>query len=500
VRTLVECVPNFSEGRDKAKVDAIVEAMKMDGVYLLDREMDADHNRCVITLVGEREPIMEAVLRGVGKAAESIDLNTHTGAHPRMGATDVVPFIPIEGVTLEDCVQMAKHVGAEMWKRYQIPVYLYEAAAQRPERQNLENIRRGQFEGIRAEIATNPDRMPDFGEPRVHPTAGATVVGARKFLVAYNVYLNTSDVEVAKKIGKAVRFSNGGLRYVKGMGIPVRGLAQVSMNLTDTDQTPIARVFEFVKREAARYGVMPLSSEIVGLIPKKALEDAAEWFLQVENFDSSMILENRLAAVMGGKMAVGGLRAGVEPFIEQLAAPTAAPGGGSAAAATGAMAAALGAMVAGMSRGKKNYLQYETQLSEVLAELATLREELKAAVDADAESYRSVVAAYKAAKTSTDGDALISAALKQAIEVPLSVVEKSKRVEAIVEQLRPITNPKMASDLTSATALANAAVYSALANVAINLEGMTDQPFEDGVCARLAKAGIDFHRAPSPAS
>ncbi|HYG98952.1 MAG TPA: glutamate formimidoyltransferase, partial [Terriglobales bacterium] len=333
MRTLVECVPNFSEGRDKAKVDAIVEAMKMDGVYLLDREMDADHNRCVITLVGEREPIMEAVLRGVGKAAESIDLNTHTGAHPRMGATDVVPFIPIEGVTLEDCVQMAKHVGAEMWKRYQIPVYLYEAAAQRPERQNLENIRRGQFEGIRAEIATNPDRMPDFGEPRVHPTAGATVVGARKFLVAYNVYLNTSDVEVAKKIGKAVRFSNGGLRYVKGMGIPVRGLAQVSMNLTDTDQTPIARVFEFVKREAARYGVMPLSSEIVGLIPKKALEDAAEWFLQVENFDSSMILENRLAAVMGGKMAVGGLRAGVEPFIEQLAAPTAAPGGGSAAAA-----------------------------------------------------------------------------------------------------------------------------------------------------------------------
>lgn len=500
MRTLVECVPNFSEGRDKAKVDAIVEAMKMDGVYLLDREMDADHNRCVITLVGERESIMEAVLRGVGKAAELIDLTKHQGAHPRMGATDVVPFIPIEGVTLEDCVQMAKHVGAEMWKHYQIPVYLYEAAAQRPERTNLENIRRGQFEGIRAEIATNPDRMPDFGEPRMHPTAGATVVGARKFLVAYNVYLNTADVDVAKKIGKAVRFSNGGLRYVKGMGIPVRGLAQVSMNLTDTDQTPIARVFEFVKREAARYGVMSLSSEIVGLIPKKALEDAAEWFLQVENFDSSMILENRLAAVMGGKMAVGGLRAGVEPFIEQLAAPTAAPGGGSAAAATGAMAAALGAMVAGMSRGKKNYLQYEAQLSEALADLGTLREELKAAVDADAESYKSVVAAYKAAKTSTDGDALISAALKQAIEVPLSVVEKSKRVEVIVEQLRPITNPKMASDLTSATALANAAVYSALANVAINLEGMTDQPFEDSVCARLAKVGIDFHRESSPAS
>jgi glutamate formiminotransferase len=255
--TLVECVPNFSEGRDKAKIDAIIEAMKMDGVYLLDREMDADHNRCVITLVGDRAPIMEAVLRGIGKAAELIDLTRHQGAHPRMGATDVVPFIPIEGVTIEDCVQMAKQVGAEVWKRYQIPVYLYEAAAQRPERTNLENIRRGQFEGIRDEIATNPARMPDFGEPRVHATAGATVVGARKFLVAYNVYLNTSDVEIAKKVGKAVRFSNGGLRFVKGMGIPVRGLAQVSMNLTDTDQTPIARVFEFVKREAARFGVCP---------------------------------------------------------------------------------------------------------------------------------------------------------------------------------------------------------------------------------------------------
>lgn len=494
MRTLVECVPNFSEGRDKAKVDAIVDAMKMDGVYLLDREMDADHNRCVITLIGDREPTMEAVLRGIGKAAEVIDLTKHQGAHPRMGATDVVPFIPIEGLTLEDCVQMARHVGEEIWKRYQIPVYLYEAAARRPERQNLENIRRGQFEGIRAEIATNPDRMPDFGEPRIHPTAGAIVVGARKFLVAYNVYLNTPDVNIAKKVAKAVRFSSGGLRYVKGMGVPVRGLAQVSMNLTDTDQTPIARVFEYVKREAARYGVMPLSSEIVGLIPKKALEDAAEWFLQVEDFDSSMILENRLAAVMGGKMAVGGLRAGIEPFIEQLAAPTATPGGGSAAAATGAMAAALAAMVAGMSRGKKNYLQYEHELSEALARLSTLREELKAAVEADAESYKSVVAAYKAAKTSANGDLLISAALKGAIEVPLSTIEKSKEVEQIVEALRPITNPKMASDLTTATALANAAVYGALSNVAINLESLTDQSFEDAVIRRLAAVGVNFHR------
>src|ERR1700758_5589800 len=383
MQTLVECVPNFSEGRDGAKVDAIIEAMRLDGVYLLDREMDADHNRCVITLVGEREPIQEAAVRGVGKAAELIDLNKHQGAHPRMGAADVVPFIPIEGVTIEDCVAMARHVGEQIWKRYQIPVYLYEAAATTPERQNLENIRRGQFEGIRAEIATNPARRPDFGEPRVHPTAGATVVGARKFLIAYNVFVNTADVAIAKKIAKAVRFSSGGMRFVKGAGFLVRGLAQVSMNHTDFEQTPIHRVFEFVRREAARYGVAPVSSEVVGLIPKKALEQAAEWFLQVENFDSSLILENRLAAVMSGKMAVGGLRAGVEPFIEQLAAPTPTPGGGSASAATGAMAAALGCMVAGMSRGKKNYLQHERALSAALARLSTLREEFKAAIDAD---------------------------------------------------------------------------------------------------------------------
>jgi glutamate formiminotransferase/formiminotetrahydrofolate cyclodeaminase len=479
--TLVECVPNFSEGRDKAKVDAIVDAMKVPGVYLLDREMDADHNRCVITLVGEREPIQEAAIRGVGKAAEVIDLTKHQGAHPRMGAADVVPFIPIDGVTIEDCVAMARLVGEEIWKRHQIPVYLYEAAATSPDRTNLENIRRGQFEGIRDEIATNPARKPDFGEPRVHPTAGATVVGARKFLIAYNIFLNTTDVDVAKKIAKAVRFSSGGFRFVKGAGFLVRGLAQVSMNLTDFEQTPVHRVFEYVKREAARYGVMPISSEIVGLIPKKALEQAAEWFLQVENFDSSLILENRLTAVMGGKMAVGGLRAGIEPFVEQLAAPTATPGGGSAAAAAGAMAAGLAHMVASMSRGKKAYVQYESQLCDAIARLAKLREELKAAVDADAESYKAVMKAYKQAKESTDGEAIIDVALKQATSVPLSVAERAKEVAELAAKLVPITNPNMKSDLTTSSALAKAAIEGALANVEINLGSLKDDGFVEKI-------------------
>jgi glutamate formiminotransferase len=485
--TLVECVPNFSEGRDKAKVDAIVEAMKIPGVALLDREMDADHNRCVITLVGERDAVAEAAICGVGKASELIDLTKHQGAHPRLGASDVIPFIPIEGVTLEDCVAMARHVGEEIWKRYQIPVYLYEAAATRPERQNLENIRRGQFEGVRDEIATNPARLPDFGEARLHPTAGATVVGARKFLIAYNVFLNTPDVDVAKKIAKAVRASSGGFRYVKAAGFPVRGMAQVSMNLTDFEQTPIARVFEFVKREAARYGAMPVSSEIVGLIPKKALEDAAEWFLQIENFDSSLILENRLAAVMGGKMAVGGLRAGIEPFLEQLAAPTATPGGGSASAAAGAMAAALAQMVAGMSRGKKAYVQYERELSEAIARLSQLREELKAAIDADAASYDAVMKAFKQAKESAANNGLVTEALKQATSVPLSVAECAQEVSQWAEKLGPITNPRMASDLGVSKALARAAKEGALANVEINLEGLKDAAFVTSVRKRMAE-------------
>jgi glutamate formiminotransferase / formiminotetrahydrofolate cyclodeaminase len=471
---LIECVPNFSEGREKSRIDAIVNAMKRDGVYLLDCEMDADHNRSVVTLVGEREPLLAAVLAGIGKATELIDLNVHQGAHPRMGATDVVPFIPIEGATLEDCVQMAQELGQRVWDHYQVPVYLYEAAAMRPERVNLENIRRGQFEVIREEIETLESRRPDIGDPHCHPTAGAVVMGARKFLVAYNIYLQTDDVGIAKKIAKAVRFSSGGLRAVKAMGVEVRGQAQVSMNLTDTDLTPMARVFEFVKREAARYGVLVQSSEIVGLVPKRAIESVAEWFLQVENFDTSLILENRLASVTG-KITAGKLRAGVEPFIEQLAAPTAVPGGGSASAASGAMAAGLASMVAGMSRGKKAYAGFDAELTEALAQLGVLRGELTAAIDADATSYQAVGLAYKVQKNAAPDQVQaatlgVAAALRGATVVPLRVAECAADVGGLITALRPKTNPKMGSDLTVAAALARAAVEGALANVEINLE------------------------------
>jgi glutamate formiminotransferase / formiminotetrahydrofolate cyclodeaminase len=346
-RQLVECVPNFSEGRDAAKIDALVESIvSVPEVVLLDRESDADHNRCVLTLVGPPAAVADAALRSVRKAVELIDLTKHQGAHPRIGAADVVPFIPIEGVTLEDCVRLAERVGKEIWDQLKVPVYLYEAAAKRPERVNLENIRRGQFEGLREEVLRNPQRAPDIGEPRLHPTAGATVVGARKFLIAYNINLNTSDLEIAKRIAKTIRFSSGGMPCVKAMGVDLRArnLAQVSMNLTDFEQTPIHKVFETVKREAERLGVGIVGSEIVGLIPRRAIEMTAEFYLQVENFSPQQVLENRLEESLMGAAGKGPVKLAelAQPFIDAVANPTPAPGGGSVAALAGSLGAALG--------------------------------------------------------------------------------------------------------------------------------------------------------------
>jgi glutamate formiminotransferase len=297
-RQLVECVPNFSEGRDIAKIDAIARSIAaVPDVALLDRESDADHNRSVLTFAGPPDAVAEAALRSVEMAAALIDLTRHQGVHPRIGATDVVPFIPIEGVTLAECVGLAERVGHQIWNRLRIPVYFYEAAAKRPERVNLANIRRGQFEALLAEMPTIPERRPDVGEAACHPTAGATAVGARRFLIAYNINLGTSDVGIARRIAKTVRFSSGGFRGVKAMGVLLasRNLAQVSMNLTDFEQTPMHVVFEAVRREAERYGVPVVGSEIVGLVPRRALEIAAGYFLRIENFSPELALENRMA-------------------------------------------------------------------------------------------------------------------------------------------------------------------------------------------------------------
>lgn len=292
---IVECVPNFSEGRDKDKINSIISSMTaIDGVTLLDFESDADHNRSVVTIVGEPEQVLQAAFEGVKKASELIDLRIHKGEHPRMGATDVVPFIPISETTMEECVQLAKRLGEKVAKELTIPVYLYEEAATRPERVNLADVRRGQFEGIRDDIKTNPDRKPDYGPSEVHPSAGVTAIGARMILIAFNVNLNHPDVKYAKEIGVAIRYKNGGFRYTKAMGfdIKARNITQVSMNMVNYLGTPLHRTFEFVKTEANRFGINVIGTEVVGLTPLKALTQAAEYFLRSNPIQDSQILWN----------------------------------------------------------------------------------------------------------------------------------------------------------------------------------------------------------------
>jgi len=497
MKRLIECVPNFSEGRDRAKVDAIVQAMSgVPGVYVLDREMDADHNRCVITLAGEPDAVAEAALRGTGKAVELIDMNEHQGAHPRVGATDVVPFIPIEGVTLEDCIALARRVGNDIWKRFRIPVFFYEAAATRPDRVNLENVRRGQFEGLREELKKNHDRQPDVGEPKMHPTAGVTVVGARKFLIAYNVNLNTSDTSIANKIAKAIRFSSGGLRYVKSMGVELkaRNLAQVSINLTDFEQTPMHRVYEMVKREAERYGAMPVGSEIVGLVPKKAIEMAAEYFLQLENFSPSQVFENKLLHALEGAALGpqdGKLAQLARPFLDAVAEPSATPGGGSVSAYAAAMAAALGQMVAGLSRKKKSQAAHVDQLSTQLDELRKTADQLAEIIDLDAESYNAVIAAFKLPQGNHEEirqrDAAIQAATQKAAEVPLAVALEGAHLNKKLLQLESIAAASMKSDLQVARLMAVAGAQGALANVEINLQGLKDPGYVSVMRERVAE-------------
>lgn len=301
MRRIVECIPNFSEGRRNEVIDQIVAAIKsIEGAVLLDRESDPDHNRSVVTFVAPPDRVVDAAIAAARKASELIDLNKHSGEHPRMGATDVIPFVPIAGVTMDDCVALARVCGERMWSELGIPGYLYEKAATRPERENLAAVRKGQFEGIRDEIATNEARRPDFGEPRVHPTAGITAVGARPPLIAYNVNLGTADIEIADKIARAVRHQSGGLRYVKALGFELkdRGIVQVSMNMVNYEGTPLFRAFEMIKREAERHGVPVVGSEIVGLVPQNALNSVADFYLQLEKFSEDQILEHRLAAAI----------------------------------------------------------------------------------------------------------------------------------------------------------------------------------------------------------
>ncbi len=472
---LVECVPNFSEARRPEVVAAIAEAIRsVEGVWILDQHSDVDHNRSVITFVGSPAAVEEAAFRAIAKAAELIDLEQHTGEHPRIGATDVVPFVPIAGVTMDECVEIARRLGKRVGEELGIPVYLYERAATRPERQNLENIRRGQYEGLKQEILTNPERQPDFGPARLG-SAGATVIGARPFLIAFNVYLTTDDVSIAEKISKAIRHSSGGLRYVKALGMLVDGRAQVSMNLTDYRKTPLARVVEMIRREAARYGVSIHHSELVGLIPQEALVDAAVWYLQLDQFEPRQVLESRLAEVLS--------RAPEPPseeqtFLEALAQGAPTPGGGSAAAYAAAMAAALVAMVCRLTMGKKKYAAVEETMKAILEQAEALRAELSTAVKRDAVAYEEVLAAMRLPKESEAECAArakaIQAATLNAAQVPLEVAENSLKVLELAAQVIAQGNPNALSDGGVAASLAQAAIVGAAMNVAINLSGLED--------------------------
>jgi len=292
---LIECVPNYSEGRDPAVVAAIVAAMAVEGVSLLDYSRDVDHNRSVVTIVGPPAAVVEAAVRGAGKAAELIDLTTQQGVHPRIGAADVIPFVPVRNISLEQCVLLARQAGTEIWSRYGVPVYFYEAAAARPDRALLEEVRRGQFEGLRDAVRREVARRPDVGGPDLHPTAGASAVGARRFLIAWNLYLNTADVGTARSIAREIRASAGGLTGVKAMGVLAQGEAQISMNITDFQKTPVSQVYAAVEERAARFGVKVARGELIGLIPEEAAERESEWLRHFHEFDpEEKILERKL--------------------------------------------------------------------------------------------------------------------------------------------------------------------------------------------------------------
>ncbi len=475
---IIECIPNFSEARRPEVVDQIVEAAASAGVKILDRSSDNDHNRTVLTFAGNPEKVEEAAFRAIQKAAELIDMEKHSGEHPRIGATDVVPFVPIAGVDMAECVALARRLGERVGTQLGIPVYLYEAAAFRPERTNLEVIRKGQFEGLKLDVETSPERKPDFGPVHLG-SAGATVIGARAPLVAFNVYLTTGDVSVAKSIAKAMRQSSGGFRFVKAAGFLVDGKSQVSMNLTDYRQTPIARVVETIRREALRYGVGIHHSELVGLIPQDALIDAAVWYTQLDQFSPEQVLETRLNApdTSLNSSDAAGMDAG--DFLGKLAAAVPAPGGGSAAAYAGAMGAGLVTMVAGLTIGKKKYAEVDGLMKQILVESEKLQAELTLDVTRDAAVFDKVMDAFKLPKENSAQQELrvkmIDAATLEAARIPLEVAHRSFRVIELACQVCEKGNLNAISDGASGAAMGRAALTGAGTNVRINVNSLSDK-------------------------
>lgn len=462
---LVECVPNFSEGRDRATIDALRAALTgVPGVKLLDVQADAAHNRSVYTFVAPPDAALEAALRTMRVATERIDLTKHQGEHPRMGATDVVPFVPVRDVTMNDCVALARRLAERAAAELDIPVYLYARAATRPERERLPDVRKGEFEGLRERIGKDPAADPDFGPKRIHPTAGATAVGARPFLVAFNIYLDSADVSIAKDIAKQIRTSSGGLPAVQASGFEVAGKAQVSMNLLDIDTTAPATVFAAVERAARSRGVEILQSEVVGLMPERGLVGAGAAYLKLPDPEDHL-LEAKIRAAEGPSL---------DEWLDELAGGTPAPGGGSAAALAGALAAALVAMVAQLTVGRTAYAAAEGEARSMLDAAERLRGELRRAVDEDAAAYAKVSAAYRRPKDDPDRPRAIDRALLGAAAVPLAVARHAGVLQGMARRIGEIGNRNAQSDARVAEGLARAAFAGALENVRVNVAALSE--------------------------
>jgi glutamate formiminotransferase/formiminotetrahydrofolate cyclodeaminase len=497
---LVECVPNFSEGRRPEVIKAIVKAITDAApVKVLDTSSDVDHNRTVITFVGTPEAVEEAAFAAIKTAALLIDLDVHRGQHPRIGATDVVPFVPIRDIKMDECVAIARRLGARVGEGLNIPVYLYEAAATRPDRENLENIRRGEYEGLKTAIRSDISRTPDYG-PDELGKAGATVIGARPPLIAFNAYLTTENVEIAQKIAKAIRHSNGGLRYLKALGLLVEGKAQVSMNLTNFEKTPLFRVVELIRREAERYGVGIAYTELVGLIPENALVEAARWYLQLDMFQPDQVLEWRLqtvaepvalrpplpfaeppipqdativAAATSATVPARGAE-GIGRFVDEVAQGTPVPGGGAVAALAGALAAALAQMVARLTIGKKKYADAEVDMNTAALSAESLRRKLLTAVERDSRAYTAVIDSYKIDKANPSRETMIQAALKVAANVPLEVMQYALETMRIARVVADRGNANAVTDAAVAVHMALAAIEGAGLNVRVNAHSLSD--------------------------
>ena len=484
---IVECVPNFSEGRRKDVIDAIANAIRSTpNITLLDVEYNADHNRSVITFVGEPEAVKTAALAGAAKAVELIDLTKHKGEHPRMGAVDVVPFVPISGVTMEDCVKLAKEFGKEFSEKYQVPVFLYEEAASKPERKNLADIRSGEFEGLREAIGKNPERKPDYGPDRIHPTAGATAVGAREVLVAYNVNLGTSDVSVAKRVAHQVRGRDGGLEYVKALGFELkeRGIVQVSMNMTNYRKSQLYKAFELVKLLSERQGVPVVGSEIVGLVPMDALVDSAEFYLALEKFSPEQVLEKKLFSPRPSSLIDQSLAV----FSEEVASEKATPGGGSVAAYMGALGASLLCMVSRITLRKKDRSPEAENLQDVVERCERLRGTLLMLTVEDSEAFNRVMQAFKISKErSEERKKAVQEATLKAAQVPLSTMEASLKMLRMAEKVAMYGNSNAMSDVLTAVGAGEAAIHGAASTVLINLASLDDRKAAESMARRVSE-------------